>query len=163
MGLDALFSVSPDARVIHTYRNPLEVVESSIQLTRVIQGLYAQQGDPAKLAMREAHQLAQRMDRFMRFRESHPELADRFVDVKYSELASSPLDVVRRIYEQLDVPLTQIATRRMADLTSNRSRYRRRQANPNLAELGLDPAAEARRFERYCSRFAIDCQFAQAR
>jgi hypothetical protein len=163
MGLEALFSVFPDAMIIHTYRNPLEVVESSIQLTRVIQGLYARPGDPAKLARREAHVLAERMERFMRFRESHPELADRFVDVKYSELASSPLGVVRRIYEQLDIPLTEIAAQRMVDLTSNRSRYRRRETIPSLAELGLDPAAEARRFERYCSRLAIDCQFAQAR
>jgi Sulfotransferase family len=155
MGLEALFSVFPDAAIIHTLRNPLEVVQSSIQLTQVLQGLYARRGDPAHLARREARVLAERMDRFIRFREQHPELADRFVDVKYSELVSRPLAVVRRIYRQLEIPFTDIAARRMSDLASNRSRYHRGQAHPSLADLGLDPAAEAQRFERYCSRFEL--------
>ena len=162
MGLEALFSVFPDAVIIQTHRNPLAVVESSIQLTRVLQRLYARPGDPGQLARREAQVLAERMDRFIHFRESHPELADRFVDVKYSELVSNPLSVVRRIYRQFELPLTECAIRRMSELASNRSRYRRRQANPSVVDLGLDPVAEARRFERYCSRFALDCQLAQA-
>jgi hypothetical protein len=163
MGLEALFAVFPDAMIIQTHRNPLAVVESSIQLTQVLQRLYARPGDPGQLARREARVLAERMDRFIRFRENHPELADRFADVTYSELVSNPIAVVRRIYNQLHIPLTELAIRRMTDLTANRSRYRRRQTNPSLADLGLDPEAEARRFERYCSRFAIDCQYAQAR
>ena len=163
MGLEALFAVFPDAMIIQTHRNPLAVVESSIQLTQVLQGLYARPGSPGQLARREARVLAERMDRFICFREKHPELADRFVDVTYSELVSSPVAVVRRIYRQFEIPLTGLATRRMSDLASNRSRYRRRLAGPSAAQLGLDPVAEARRFERYCSRFAIDCQFAPAR
>jgi hypothetical protein len=35
-GLDELFSVFPDARIIQTHRNPLEVVKSSVDLTRVL-------------------------------------------------------------------------------------------------------------------------------
>jgi len=103
------------------------------------------------------------MDRFIHFREKHPELADRFVDVTYSELVARPMAVVRRIYQQFEIPFTELATRRMSDLASNRSRYPRRQAGASVADLGLDPVTEARRFERYCSRFAIDCQFTQAR
>jgi len=54
MGLEALFAVFPDALTIQTHRNPLAVVESSIQLTQVLQRLYARPGDPGQLA-RETH------------------------------------------------------------------------------------------------------------
>jgi len=163
MGLDALFAAFPDARIIQTHRNPLAVVQSSLQLTRVLQGLYARPGDPRQLARREAEVLAERMDRLIRFREKHPELAGRFVDVTYSELVSNPLAVIRRIYQHFAIHLTGLATRRMSELASNRSRYRRRQTNPSVADLGLDPVAEGRRFELYCSRFAVDCQSAPVR
>jgi hypothetical protein len=162
-GLEALFSVFPDALIIQSHRNPLEVVKSSIQLTQVLHELYARRGDHEQLSQREAQVLADRMDHLIRFRENHPELADRFVDVKYSELASNPLAVVRRIYQQFAFPLTDVAARRMNELASNRSRYRRPHTIRTLSDLGLDPMTEARRFEPYCSRFAIDCKPAQAR
>jgi hypothetical protein len=160
-GLDALFSIFPDALIIQTHRNPLQVLESSIQLTQVLQALYARGWDRDQLAQREAQVLAERMGRLIRFREDHPELADRFIDIKYSELASDPLAAVRRIYQHFKLPLTDVATRRMSDLASNRSRYRRPHNLRSLADLGLDPVKEKSRFEPYCSRFAIDCQHAQ--
>jgi len=157
-GLEALFSIFPDAVIVQTHRNPLEVVKSSIQLTQVLHELYARRGDRDQLARREAQVLAERMERFIQFREDHPELADRFVDIKYSELVSDPLAAVRRIYQQFEIPLTEVATRRMSDLVSNRSRYRPHPATRTLADLGLDPAVETQRFERYCSHFGIPLQ-----
>jgi len=161
-GLEALFTIFPDAQIVQTHRNPLEVVQSSIQLTQVLHGLYGRRGDRDQLAQREARVLAERMDRFIRFREDHPELADRFVDIKYSELVSDPLEVVGRICRQFELPLSEIASRRMRDLASSRSRYHRPHASPSMADLGLDPVTEVRRFEPYCSRFAIDCQPSRA-
>jgi hypothetical protein len=157
-GLEALFSVFPDALIVQTHRNPLEVVKSSIELTQVLHTLYARRGDHDQLAQREARVLAERMDRFIRFREHHPELADRFVDIKYSELVADPVAVVRRIYQRFEIPLAESASRRMSELASNRSRYSRRHAIRTLTDLGLDPAVETRRFERYCSHFSIPCE-----
>ena len=102
--------------------------------------------------------LAERMERLIRFRENHPELAGRFADVKYPELVSDPLAVIRRIYQQFEIPLTEVAARRMLELAANRSPYRRHHAHRTLADLGLDHQVEAQRFKRYCSRFGIPCQ-----
>ncbi|HWH69456.1 MAG TPA: sulfotransferase, partial [Candidatus Sulfotelmatobacter sp.] len=105
----------------------------------------------------EVRLLAEAMESFIRFRDRHPELADRFIDVRYADLVAEPLAVVRRIYQRLDQPLTQVAAERIAHLVASRSRYRRRHAS-SLAELGVDLAAEGRRFHRYCFRFGIPCQ-----
>ena len=162
-GLEKLFAVFSDAVIIQTHRNPVDVVRSGSQLTELLQRLFARVGGRAQLGEREARMLAEAMDRIMRFREARPELAGRFIDVKYGELVSDPLAVVRRIYQQLDIRLTELAAERMQRLAWTRSRYRARHASPTLADLGLDGLSEARRFEPYCSRFGVPFQNSESR
>jgi hypothetical protein len=107
--------------------------------------------------------LAEAMERITRFRDARPELAGRFIDVKYCELVTDPLAAVRRIYQHCDIRLTEVAAERMRRLAGSRSRYRGRHASPTLADLGLDGPAETRRFEGYCSRFGIPCQHSELR
>jgi len=156
-GLDELLTAFPDAAIIQTHRNPVDVLRSQIQLTRVLEGLFNGTGEGNQFGMREALKLEEMLDRLTRFRDARPELAERFIDVKYRELVSDPLGVVRRIYERLDIRLTEVATERMRRLASSRSRYQRRGVNPTLADFGLDGAAEIQRFAGYCARFGIPC------
>jgi len=93
-----------------------------------------------------------------RFRDASPEVAGQFIDVTYRELVSDPLAVVRRIYERLDIRLTEAAAERMRRLATARSRYQKLVASPTLEYFGLDPAAERERFAGYCARFGIPCQ-----
>ena len=81
----------PDAVIIQTHRNPLDVLRSSVQLTEVLEGMFARVGDPGETRIREARTLAEGMESITLFREAHPELAGRFIDVKYDELVSDPL------------------------------------------------------------------------
>src|SRR5579862_145552 len=85
-GLEALFAEYPDALVVQTHRNPLDSLRSSIQLTEVLHRLYGWPRSRDQLARREAENLSSNMDRLIQFRDRHPELASRFIDVNYSEL-----------------------------------------------------------------------------
>jgi len=154
--LRELFSIFPDAMIVQTHRNPLEVLRSSIQLTEVLYNLFAWPGNRHDIAEREAMLLAQQMGEFIRFRDAHPELAGRFIDLNYSDLAADPLAAVRRVYQQMDIVLTDQAAERMRRLNSQRSRYRKH--NPTLTEFGVDVLREARRFSQYCFRFGVPCQ-----
>lgn len=160
-GLEELFATFPDAVIIQTHRDPLEVLSSSSQLTEVLQGLFARSVDRDQIRVREAQVLAKAMERFIQFRDAHPELAGRFIDLKYSELVSDPLAAVRRLYQRLELPLTEAAAERMRCLASSRFRYRRRRPPQTLSEAGFDAAEEARRFKRYCFRFEIPCHQAE--
>src|SRR6266481_3886477 len=154
--LRELFSIFPDAMIVQTHRNPLEVLRSSIQLTAVLYNLFAWPGNRHDIAEREAMLLAQQMGEFIRFRDAHPELAGRFIDLNYSDLVADPLAAVRRVYQQMDIVLTDQAAERMRRLNSQRSRYRKH--NPTLTEFGVDVLREARRFSQYCFRFGVPCQ-----
>jgi hypothetical protein len=137
-GLEALFCVFPDAVVIQTHRDPLQVLKSSIHLNWVLRGLYSRLDDPIQLAEREARVLAGMTDRLIRFRNAHPELAERFVDVNYGELTADPPAVIDRIYGRLDLPQTSEAEVRIRQLTLRRSRYRGSLSVPSLTDIGLD-------------------------
>ncbi len=137
-GMEALFSVFPDAMVIQTHRDPLQVLKSSIHLNWVLRGLYGRPDDAVQLAEREARVLAGMTDRLIRFRDARPELAERFVDVNYGELTADPLAVINRIYRRCDLTLTPKAAERIRRLASGRSRYRGRRSVPSLADIGLD-------------------------
>src|SRR5258706_2052123 len=156
--LEGLLGVFPDALIIQTHRDPLEVLRSSSQLTHVLQGMFGRVSSLDQLGVREARMLAEGIQRIMRFRDAHPELATRFIDVTYPELVSDPLAIVRQIYQQFDIRLTGAAAERMQRMASNRSRYRGHNGSPTLAELGLDGPTETLRFQSYCSRFGITCQ-----
>ncbi len=154
-GLDPLWQTFPDAMVVQMHRNPLDVLSSSIQLTKVLRRMFARPQDRTELCAREAEGLAESMERITRFRDAHPELRDRFIDVQYRELIADPLATIRSIYKRLDLPLSESTENRMRSLVLSRERYRGRGFRPALAESGFDVLAEARRFSRYCARFSI--------
>src|SRR5207302_7086344 len=137
-----------------THRNPLQVLKSSADLTWVLRGLYGRPDDREAIRAREARVLADGTERFIQFRDAHPELADRFVDVKYTDITADPIGVVRKIYEQLDRRLSDQAAEGMQALASKRSRYRGRRSSeePHSKQ---DSALERGRFERYCMRFDL--------
>jgi hypothetical protein len=154
-GLETLFSVFPDAAIIQTHRNPVEVVKSSADLTRVLRGLYGPPGDPDEVLAREARLLADGTERFIEFRDSHPELAHRFIDVKYTDLIANPVSTVLQICERLESPVTKLMAGRVQSLAASRSQYRGRRASAERADLEPATTLESDRFERYCSRFKL--------
>jgi len=158
--LEDLFAVFPDALIIHTHRNPLEVLESCIEITRVLQGLFGRADTAEHLQREQTRALAERVERSIAFRDRHPELASRFVDVNYSDFVAAPMMTIERIYRHLDRPLPRAAADKMRRLITHRSRYRRR--HRSFAELGLDVPSAIGRFKPYCQRFGITCQLPQA-
>ena len=158
-GLDKLLTIFPNAAIIQTHRNPVDVLRSQIQLTLILEAMFARPIARDQLGMSEARKVGQILDYITRFRDARPHAANKFIDVTYRELVSDPLAVVRRIYERLDIRLTDGAAERMQRLVSARSRYEKRRIDnsPTLADLGLDRAA-VQRFEGYCSRFGIRCE-----
>jgi hypothetical protein len=156
--LDKLLTVFPDALIIRTHRNPIDVVKSQLQLTQVLESLYARPCQHDQLAIREVRKIGEISHQITRFQDNHPLKAGQFVDVTYRELVTDPLAVVRRIYARFDARPTRAVAERMQRLASKRSRYDRSRDSSTLADFRVDCAAEAPRFEEYCSRFGISFQ-----
>jgi len=157
-GLATLFAVFPDAFLIQTHRNPIEVIKSSADLTQVLRGLYGRPGDPGETVARESRLLAENTERFIVFRERHPELADRIIDLKYSELVANPLQSLLTIYARLGTTLNPLHVERVRQLASNRSRYAGRRASAAPFQIKFEKGPDIDKFKRYCLRFDLPFQ-----
>jgi hypothetical protein len=156
--LDELFAIFPDALIVQTHRHPLEVLNSACQLAQVLHRLYGKPGNHEEVMAHESKVLAEGLRRLIRFRDSHPELEERFVDVRYNELVADPLTVIRRVYQQFRLPLSEVAAERMRRLAAARTRYPKPRASSALRGLGSHAVAELFRFEQYCARFGVSSQ-----
>jgi Sulfotransferase family len=156
--LEELFAIFPDALIVQTHRNPLEVLNSACQLTHVLHRLYGTPGTHEEVMHHESRVLAEGLRRLIRFRDAHPELEDRFVDVRYQDVVADPLAVIRQVYQRFRLPLSEVAARRMRQLAGTRARYPKPRTGSALRELGSHAAAELVRFEHYCARFGISSQ-----
>ncbi len=155
--LEHLLRVFPDAVIVQTHRNPLDVLKSSIKVTEMLEGIFAPADDRTRIKVREVRSLAEHMESITSFREAHPELEGRFIDIRYHELVSDPLAVVRQIYQRLDKHLSEPAIKGMQLLASKRSRYKGHPNGPGLSDFKLDGTLDPHRLAAYCSRFGIPC------
>jgi hypothetical protein len=153
-GLEQLFAVFPDATIIQTHRNPVEVLRSSANLTRVLRGLYGHAGSLEQIHSREAAVLAECADRFMNFRDSHSELAHRIIDVRYADLVEDPVATVGYILKCVHTPITHEVTKRLRHTASKRSRYRGVRSPRTPGALPVDRGLGAK-FKQYCFRFGL--------
>jgi hypothetical protein len=151
--MEALFSVFPDACIVQTHREPMDVLRSILGLAEVLHGLYGRAEGAEKRVRRQVRVLAEAMDRLMDFRQMHPELEGRFLDVNYSDLVADPLKTVGRIYRHCNAPLTEQALAAMRRMISHRSRYpKRRSGKTGRNVLSVE---DRRPYQRYCQRFGF--------
>jgi LPS sulfotransferase NodH len=155
--LEHLLRVFPDAVIVQTHRNPLDVLKSSIKVTEMLEGIFAPADDRTRIKIREVRSLAEHMESITSFREAHPDLEGRFIDIRYHELVSDPLAVVRQIYQRLNKHLSEPAMKGMQLLASKRSRYKGHRNGPGLSDFKLDGTLDPHRLAAYCSRFGIPC------
>jgi len=154
-GLRALFATYPDAGVIMTHRDPLEVVASVASLHTVLRQTFSDAVDPLQVGPEVAGLLAGDIRRGLQVLDNGCVPADRLLNVTYSALIADPLAVVRRIYAQFDLPLTAAVEARMQRFLAEHPRDRDGHHEYSLQQFGLDADRERERFRTYRERFGL--------
>lgn len=104
--LDSLTKAYPDALFIQTHREPADFLASWISLVERLRKRNHTLQPLEELGSEQLAFMSESMNRIVDFRCRHPELADRWADIKFSELTRNPMDSVSRIYGQFNWPLT---------------------------------------------------------
>ena len=154
--LDALFAVYPDARVVHTHRDPRTVLGSVASLTLTLQSAFAEKLDRVEIGREVVQSWTEGLAHAMRVRHTGTIAPDRFFDVQYHDLLRDPIDAVRRIYTHFDVPLTADAERRMRSHLVLNPQYKHGRHEYDLKAFGLDGPSLDRHFRPYREFFAVD-------
>ncbi len=154
-GIRALLQVYPDAGVILTHRDPLEVVGSLASLTTALRSTFSDEVDAERVGPEMTRRWAEGLDRALRVRDEGIVSADRFFDVRYVDLLRDPFGTVRRIYRHFDLALTPWAEERMRRFLAQHPKDKHGRHGYTLAEFGLDRDEEAARYQAYRERFGL--------
>ena len=151
-GLRALFAVYPDADVIVTHRDPLEVVPSIASLHVVLRRTFSRAVDPLAVGPEVSRMLADDIRRGFAARDDGCAPPERFLDVWYTQLMDDPLAVVRRIYRHFDLPLSAEVEGRMRMYLATNPKDRNGPHVYSLDRFGLDSEVERARYREYWDR-----------
>jgi len=101
-----IFETYSDAIIIQTHRHPADAMASWCGIVKKMRTVYSNKIDPQEIGERELKAMQGMVDSVQSFRTSHPELADRFIDVKYNDLVDQPFEAMAHIYKGLNMELT---------------------------------------------------------
>jgi hypothetical protein len=153
--LRTLFAVYPDARVVQIHRDPLKTVPSTISLMGTLKSMHSADVDVSGLAPLVSMGYGMMLDDTLDARASG-ELPDgQFVDVRYDELMTAPVDTLRRVYTELEVDWPRSMPDAITDHLAARPKGARGAHEYSLEEMGLDPVVERERFRRYQARHQV--------
>jgi hypothetical protein len=151
--LKGLLERYPDARIVHTHRDPLRVMASMASHATVLRRAFSDKADPFKIAADWADRWARALDEFLAVRNRSPEA--QFLDVGFESIESDPLGTVERVYDFLGWPLTTEARNAMQSFLAANPKNKHGVHSYTLEEFGLSRATLTERFRSYCERFRI--------
>lgn len=154
IALDALLEVYPDARIVMTHRDPVQVLGSICKMTHLIrQGRAAGPLDRAEAGRDMLHFITRHIDRIMAF-DTGPH-GDRVVHVDYYALLADPVRAMHAIHKGIGIDTPDSVAQSIQAWRDANPKNKRGANDYALEEYGLDQAEVARRFAPYMARFAI--------
>jgi len=151
--LEGLLERYPDARIIHTHRDPLRVMASMASHATVLRRAFSDSADPRKIAADWADRWARALEKFLAVRDGAP--ASQFLDVNFESIESDPLGTVERVYDFLGWPLTSEARAAMQNFLAANPKNKHGVHSYTLEQFGLSRVEQMLRFRNYCERFRI--------
>jgi LPS sulfotransferase NodH len=142
----------PDAVLIMTHRDPLDVVPSYISMECALYKLNSQHSD-AEVAAFWLPRLAGWMKQFEAARARLGE--DRFIDIDYREVAREPLHQAERVLARMGIPIDARIEAALAEFMAGNTREQRPVHAYSLDRFGLDEATIADAFASYRERYIL--------
>ena len=136
-GIEALFRIYPDARIVQTQRDPVEVIGSISSHCVSLRQAFSEHLDLDTIGSTWCWLWSLGLERTLKFRRDHPELTHRFVDFDYEDLMANPVASVRRIHERFGLPFDREALGRVRDYLVAHPRNRHGAHRYRLEDYGL--------------------------
>lgn len=151
--LEGLLERYPDARIVHTHRDPLRVMASMASHATVLRRAFSDRADPRRIAADWADRWARALEKFLAVRDRAPR--EQFLDVSFDAIEKDPLGTVERVYDFLRWPFTSDARDAMSRFLAANPKNKHGVHRYTLEQFGLSRTAETARFRSYCERFGI--------
>lgn len=156
--IEALLKVFPDARLIWAHRDPYRATGSLCNLWKLPKGmvLHPDAIDLNAMGRNAMAQMRYHVQRPLRTRDRIGD--ERFFHMYYHEMMRDPMDVMRRIYEWADEPLTADTEARMRNWLAEHPQDRFALNAYTLDQYGLTVEALEPIFAEYLDTFDIELE-----
>jgi hypothetical protein len=152
--LDTLLAEYPDALIVQTHRDPLNVISSIAALTHHLRRMSTDESTVAECAVQSYEEIIVGLEREMALRDSAAVPEGKIIDVKFTDFMNDPWATIGGIYQALGRELRPETMQRMRDFLSahpsdgGRGRYA-------WSDTGLDADEVRERVHAYQDRYDI--------
>ena len=153
--LPALFAEYPDARVIHTHRDPRKFLASLVSILSAVRFMRSDDVDEALLAslMEPTYQMF--LEGTIAEREHGNLPGDQIVDSHFVDLMADPVASFRGTYERLELEWPAGHDRVITKYLANKPKGKHGTHAYSLADVGLDEEHVRATFKHYVSYYGI--------
>jgi hypothetical protein len=153
--LEAFLAEYPDALLVQTHRDPLQVLSSLTSLATTLRAMASNRVDPLELAREWSELNARAFDLSVDAREQGLIDPSQVLDIHFSEFLADPFGVLHRLYDFAGLEYTPEADSSMrAHWEAHPADEHGRHAH-RFADTGLSEEAERERVKRYQDFFGI--------
>jgi len=154
-GLNALLEVYPDAAIIQTHRDPLQVMASLASLGTTLRAAFSEQVDPVAVGREKARRWGDGLLAAMQARAAGSLPESPFLDIVYRDIVADPIATIARINWHFELEFSNQAESRMREFLARNPKHKHGRHRYTLEEFGLDLEVESARFADYRKRFRI--------
>jgi len=151
--LNDLVTVYPDAALVMTHRDPVDVVGSGCSLIKAVRPIYSDHMDKGEIAEMVVSTFDLMIKRQNDFRDKHGE--DSIYDIQYAAQLKDPIGTQRALYEHFGTPFTAEAEAGMRQMLDYNPQGKHGKHEYTLEEFGLSAKWVRDHFKEYTDRFSI--------
>jgi hypothetical protein len=151
--LDQLTAVYPDAQLVMTHRDPVDVVGSACSLMKAVRPMFSDDVDLKAIGRAQLETFELMIERTLAYKEKHGQ--DSIYDLQYADLVRNPISEIQKVYEHFDEPFTAEAKNAMNNFIQSNPKGKHGSHTYSLEDYGLTRDQIRERFSDYCERFSI--------
>lgn len=154
--IGTLLEVYPDAKVVHTHRDPIRVCTSIASLMAMLRGAASDHIDLHEIGRQQLDWWAKLVGAALEHRKRMGDRDHQFFDVRLRETVADPVDVVRRMYAHFDFALDDEVEERMQRFVRDNPRDKHGSHTYTPEDFGIDPVRDRAPFEEYTAYFGLE-------
>ena len=151
--LDALTTIYPDAQLVMTHRDPVEVVGSACSLLKAVRPMFSDGIDFKDIGVTMLDTFDKMIERTLAYKQKHG--WDSIYDMQYADVMRDPIGEVKKAYQHFNEPLTAEAATAMQAFMDNNPQGKHGKHTYQLEDYGLTKEQIRAHFKDYVERFKI--------
>lgn len=151
--LDLVFKNYPDAKIIHTHRDPASVIPSLLSILKTIGEIYPdyQIKDPRQVVSLYEGGLKKSIEQ----RKFNKLIDNKMTDIYFSELLKNPISTIKTIYDKNKMEFSSETKQGIQQYLASRPRDKYGTHSYNLEEFGLSEKEIRSQFKFYTDHYNI--------